>query len=54
MEAVPTVENFLELLEEKGSEEKKAPGKELASSLLSPHRHTPTHLHIHTHTKVSG
>lgn len=54
MEAVPTVENFLELLEEKGSEEKKAPGKELVFSFPSPHPHTPTHRHIHTHTKVSG
>lgn len=48
MEAVPKVENFLELLEEKGSEEeKKAPGKELVL-------HKPPHPHIHTHPKVRG
>lgn len=46
MEAVLTVENFLELLEEKGlEEEKKAPGKELVFSLPSPH--PPPHTHTH-------
>ena len=48
MEAVLKVKNFLELLEEKGSEEKKAPGKELVL------HNTPTPTHTHTPPKVHG
>lgn len=40
MEAVPKVENLLELPEEKGSEEK-APGKELVLHNTPIHTHTP-------------
>ena len=48
MEAVLKVEIFLELLEEKGSDEKKAPGKELVI------HNTPTPTHTHTPPKVHG